>query len=37
VALEDGLVPAEERAEALLTVQRQWRRAKAWLYHELTA
>lgn len=78
VALEDGLVPAEERAEALLavdealtrlaehdsamarvvecrffaglseeetaeatgtslrTVQRQWRRAKAWLYAELT-
>jgi RNA polymerase sigma factor (TIGR02999 family) len=78
VALEDGLVPAEERAEALLavdealerlaahdsalaqvvecrffaglseeetseatgaslrTVQRQWRRAKAWLYQELT-
>lgn len=79
VALEEGLVPAEERAEALLavdealtrlaghdpamarvvecrffaglseeetadatgtslrTVQRQWRRAKAWLYQELTA
>jgi RNA polymerase sigma factor (TIGR02999 family) len=78
VALEDGFVPAEERAEALLavdealerlaahdsalalvvecrffaglteeetseatgaslrTVQRQWRRAKAWLYQELT-
>ncbi len=78
VALEEGLVPAEERAEALLevdealtrlaehdpamakvvecrffanlteeetaeatgtslrTVQRQWRRAKAWLYQELT-
>ena len=78
VALEDGLVPAEERAEALLavdealvrlaahdaalaqvvecrffaglnetetaeamgtsvrTVQRLWRRAKAWLYQELT-
>lgn len=78
VALEDGLVPAEERAEALLavdealtrlaghdpamalvvecrffaglseeetaeatgtslrTVQRQWRRAKAWLYQELS-
>lgn len=77
VALEEGLVPAEERAEALLavdealtrlaghdpamarvvecrffaglsedetaeatgtslrTVQRQWRRAKAWLYQEL--
>jgi RNA polymerase sigma factor (TIGR02999 family) len=79
LALEEGLVPAEERAEALLTVdealtrlaghdaglarvvecrffaglteeetaeatgaslrtvQRQWRRAKAWLYQELTA
>ncbi len=79
VALEEGLVPAEERAEALLavdealtrlarhdpamarvvecrffaglseeetaeatgtslrTVQRQWRRAKAWLYQELAA
>ena len=79
VALEEGLVPAEERAEALLavdealtrlaehdpamarvvecrffaglteeetaeatggsvrTVQRQWRRAKAWLYQELSA
>ena len=79
MALEEGLVPAEERAEALLavdealerlaahdpamalvvecrffaglseeetaeatgaslrTVQRQWRRAKAWLYQELTA
>ena len=79
VALEEGLVPADERAEALLavdealtrlaahdpamarvvecrffaglteeetaeatsesvrTVQRQWRRAKAWLYQELTA
>jgi RNA polymerase sigma factor (TIGR02999 family) len=79
VALEEGLVPAEERAEALLavdealtrlaerdpamarvvecrffaglseeetaeatgtslrTVQRQWRRARAWLYQELTA
>lgn len=79
VALEEGLVPAEERADALLavdealtrlaqhdadmarvvecrffaglseeetaeatgaslrTVQRQWRRAKAWLYQELTA
>jgi RNA polymerase sigma factor (TIGR02999 family) len=79
VALEEGLVPAEERAEALLavdealtrlaahdsglgrvvecrffaglteeetaeatgaslrTVQRQWRRAKAWLYQELTS
>jgi RNA polymerase sigma factor (TIGR02999 family) len=79
VALEEGLVPEEERAEALLavdealtrlaghdpamarvvecrffaglseeetaeatgtslrTVQRQWRRAKAWLYQELTA
>lgn len=79
VALEEGLVPAEERAEALLavdealerlaahdsalalvvecrffaglneeetaeatgtsvrTVQRQWRRAKAWLHQELTA
>jgi RNA polymerase sigma-70 factor, ECF subfamily len=78
VALEEGLVPAEQRAEALLamdealtrlaahdsglaqvvecrffaglteeetaeatgaslrTVQRQWRRAKAWLYQELT-
>ena len=78
VALEEGLVPAEERAVALLavdealtrlaehdpamarvvecrffaglseeetaeatgtslrTVQRQWRRAKAWLYQELT-
>jgi RNA polymerase sigma factor (TIGR02999 family) len=79
VALEEGTVPAEERAEALLavdealtrlaehspamarvvecrffaglteeetaeatggsvrTVQRQWRRAKAWLYQELSA
>jgi RNA polymerase sigma factor (TIGR02999 family) len=79
VALEDGQVPAEERAQALVavdealerlaahdaalarvvecrffaglseeetaeatgaslrTVQRQWRRAKAWLYQELTA
>jgi RNA polymerase sigma factor (TIGR02999 family) len=79
LALEEGLVPAEERAEALLavdealtrlsehdaglaqvvecrffggltedeiaeatgssvrTVQRQWRRAKAWLYQELCA
>jgi RNA polymerase sigma factor (TIGR02999 family) len=79
IALEDGMVPSEERAEALLavdealerlaahdpaltqvvecrffaglteeetaeatgaslrTVQRQWRRAKAWLYQELTA
>jgi RNA polymerase sigma factor (TIGR02999 family) len=79
VALEEGLVPAEERADALLavddaltrlathdsdlarvvecrffaglteeetgeatgaslrTVQRQWRRAKAWLYQELTS
>jgi DNA-directed RNA polymerase specialized sigma24 family protein len=77
-ALEEGLVPAEERADALLavdealtrlaahdaalaqvvecrffaglteeetaeatgaslrTVQRQWRRAKAWLYQELS-
>lgn len=79
LALEEGMVPAEERAEALLavdealtrlsehdaglaqvvecrffggltedetaeatgssvrTVQRQWRRAKAWLYQELCA
>ena len=79
VALEEGLVPADERADALVavdealtrlaehdaamarvvecrffaglteeetaeatgasvrTVQRQWRRAKAWLYQELTA
>jgi RNA polymerase sigma factor (TIGR02999 family) len=79
LALEEGLVPAEERADALLavdealtrlaahdselarvvecrffaglteeetgettgaslrTVQRQWRRAKAWLYQELTS
>jgi RNA polymerase sigma factor (TIGR02999 family) len=79
VALEEGQVPAEERADALLavdealtrlaahdselarvvecrffaglteeetaeatgaslrTVQRQWRRAKAWLYQELTS
>jgi RNA polymerase sigma factor (TIGR02999 family) len=79
VALEEGLVPAEERAEALVavdealarlaehdpmmarvvecrffaslteeetaeatgaslrTVQRRWRRAKAWLYQELSA
>ena len=79
LALEEGLVPAEERAQALLavdealtrlaahdsglaqvvecrffaglteeetaeatgaslrTVQRQWRRAKAWLYQELTS
>jgi RNA polymerase sigma factor (TIGR02999 family) len=78
VALEEGAVPAEERADALLaldealtrlaahdatlvqvvecrffaglseeetaeatgaslrTVQRQWRRAKAWLYQELS-
>jgi RNA polymerase sigma factor (TIGR02999 family) len=79
LALEEGMVPAEERSEALLaldealtrlavhdsslalvvecrffagltedetaeavggstrTVQRQWRRAKAWLYQELSA